>query len=188
MMQVSQDGNASSQWPSLGCHPSPRVVRVVRCSSRRAVGSRLPQHENTRQSGTPNSRCTVGWKGPPWVLVGPHTVGPGAFSAAFTVSSDAGAYLCNETYHCTMKAVCERPSAEPVPPPVLFLHLRAVQVFRRRVLRWSRRAWPTCLSPIQSSLRTWWLEHSRRPAGRSWSRNVAPVKPTPICGNFRWQM
>ena len=48
---------------------------------------------------------------------------PERFPVAFTVSSDAGAYLCNETYHCTMKAVCERPSTEPVPPPVLFLHL-----------------------------------------------------------------
>ena len=41
----------------------------------------------------------------------------------FTLSTDAGAYLCNETYHATMKAVCEQPSEEPVPTPVLFLHL-----------------------------------------------------------------
>ena len=45
------------------------------------------------------------------------------FPVSFTLSSDAGAYLCNETYHATMKAVCERPSTDPVPTPVLFLHL-----------------------------------------------------------------
>jgi len=45
------------------------------------------------------------------------------FPVPFTRSTDAGAYLCNETYHATMKAVCEQPSEDPVPPPVLFLHL-----------------------------------------------------------------
>ena len=45
------------------------------------------------------------------------------FPVPFTLSTDAGAYLCNETYHATMKAVCERPSTDPVPEPVLFLHL-----------------------------------------------------------------
>jgi len=48
---------------------------------------------------------------------------PDDFPVPFTVSIDAGAYLCNETYHATMKAVCERPSTDPVPEPVLFLHL-----------------------------------------------------------------
>ncbi|MEC8631947.1 MAG: NUDIX domain-containing protein [Candidatus Thermoplasmatota archaeon] len=48
---------------------------------------------------------------------------PQDFSVPFTLSTDAGAYLCNETYHATMKAVCERPSTDPVPEPVLFLHL-----------------------------------------------------------------
>lgn len=45
------------------------------------------------------------------------------FPVPFVVSSDAGTYLCNETYHCTMKAACELPLTDPVPPPVLFLHL-----------------------------------------------------------------
>ncbi|MDP6200362.1 MAG: NUDIX domain-containing protein, partial [Candidatus Poseidonia sp.] len=48
---------------------------------------------------------------------------PEDFPVPFTLSTDAGAYLCNETYHATMKAVCEQPSTEPVPEPVLFLHL-----------------------------------------------------------------
>lgn len=48
---------------------------------------------------------------------------PQDFPVPFTLSTDAGAYLCNETYHATMKAVCERPSTDPVPEPVLFLHL-----------------------------------------------------------------
>ena len=48
---------------------------------------------------------------------------PDDFPVPFTLSSDAGAYLCNETYHATMKALCEQPSSEPVPAPVLFLHL-----------------------------------------------------------------
>ena len=48
---------------------------------------------------------------------------PEDFPVPFTLSTDAGAYLCNETYHATMKAVCERPSTDPVPEPVLFLHL-----------------------------------------------------------------
>lgn len=45
------------------------------------------------------------------------------FPVPYTLSTDAGAYLCNETYHATMKAVCERPSTDAVPIPVLFLHL-----------------------------------------------------------------
>ena len=48
---------------------------------------------------------------------------PDDFPVPFTLSTDAGAYLCNETYHATMRAVCERPSTHPVPSPVLFLHL-----------------------------------------------------------------
>ena len=48
---------------------------------------------------------------------------PAAFPVPYSISTDAGAYLCNETYHASLKATCESPSTSPVPPPVLFLHL-----------------------------------------------------------------
>lgn len=47
----------------------------------------------------------------------------GRFPMNYTVSYDAGAYLCNETYHATLKAQCQHNQASPVPSPTLFLHL-----------------------------------------------------------------
>ncbi len=47
----------------------------------------------------------------------------GAFPTAYTISMDAGAYLCNETYHATLKALSEVGTHDPLPPPALFLHL-----------------------------------------------------------------
>jgi pyrrolidone-carboxylate peptidase/8-oxo-dGTP pyrophosphatase MutT (NUDIX family) len=45
------------------------------------------------------------------------------FPTPYTVSVDAGAYLCNETYHATLKALCEVDESTPLPAPSLFLHL-----------------------------------------------------------------
>ena len=45
------------------------------------------------------------------------------FPTPYSLSIDAGAYLCNETYHATMKALTEATTSRPIPPPVLFLHL-----------------------------------------------------------------
>ena len=48
---------------------------------------------------------------------------PAGFPTAYTLSTDAGAYLCNETYHATLKALCEVGTHGPQPPPSVFLHL-----------------------------------------------------------------
>ena len=48
---------------------------------------------------------------------------PELFPTAYTLSMDAGAYLCNETYHATLKALCEVETHGPLPPPAIFLHL-----------------------------------------------------------------
>ena len=45
------------------------------------------------------------------------------FPSTYTISVDAGAYLCNETYHATLKALCEVEASTPLPSPALFLHL-----------------------------------------------------------------
>ena len=45
------------------------------------------------------------------------------FPTDYTLSMDAGAYLCNETYHATVKALCELPTPRALPTPCLFLHL-----------------------------------------------------------------
>ena len=45
------------------------------------------------------------------------------FPTPYSLSLDAGGYLCNETYHATMKALMEATTSRPIPPPVLFLHL-----------------------------------------------------------------
>ena len=45
------------------------------------------------------------------------------FPKPYSLSLDAGGYLCNETYHATLKALAEVSTPRPVPPPVLFLHL-----------------------------------------------------------------
>ena len=45
-----------------------------------------------------------------------------AFDTSFSVSTDAGAYLCNETYFRTLSAVASSES-NPIPAPCLFVHL-----------------------------------------------------------------
>ena len=45
----------------------------------------------------------------------------------FGVSCDAGAYLCNETYHATLKAQCAHERESFIPHPTLFLHLPSEQ-------------------------------------------------------------
>ena len=45
------------------------------------------------------------------------------FPTNYTLSVDAGAYLCNETYHATLKALCQLGGRIPLPSPALFLHL-----------------------------------------------------------------
>lgn len=49
------------------------------------------------------------------------------FPVNFGVSCDAGAYLCNETYHATLKAQCVHDRESFIPRPTLFLHLPAEQ-------------------------------------------------------------
>ncbi len=49
------------------------------------------------------------------------------FPVNFGVSYDAGAYLCNETYHATLKAQCVHAHDAPIPSPTLFLHLPSEQ-------------------------------------------------------------
>lgn len=45
------------------------------------------------------------------------------FPSPLMFSYDAGAYLCNETYHATLKSLCASSQATPTPTPALFLHL-----------------------------------------------------------------
>ena len=45
------------------------------------------------------------------------------FPSTLTFSFDAGAYLCNETYHATLKSLCNTHHTTAMPPPALFLHL-----------------------------------------------------------------
>lgn len=45
------------------------------------------------------------------------------FPSRLMISCDAGAYLCNETYHATLKSLCASVHDTPTPPPALFLHL-----------------------------------------------------------------
>lgn len=48
------------------------------------------------------------------------------FNSPFEISTDAGAYLCNETYYRTLEAlVCMFDDAKGLPKPALFLHLPA---------------------------------------------------------------
>lgn len=49
------------------------------------------------------------------------------FPENFEVSYDAGAYLCNETYHATLKAQCLHEHEATMPSPTLFLHLPSEQ-------------------------------------------------------------
>ena len=49
------------------------------------------------------------------------------FPVNFDVSYDAGAYLCNETYHATLKAQCMHEQEATMPSPTLFLHLPSEQ-------------------------------------------------------------
>ena len=49
------------------------------------------------------------------------------FPVEFTVSCDAGAYLCNETYHATLKAQSMHQREPGMPSPTLFLHLPSEQ-------------------------------------------------------------
>ena len=46
-----------------------------------------------------------------------------AFSFPSTLSVDAGAYLCNETYFHTLRALANASHEQALPPPCLFLHL-----------------------------------------------------------------
>ena len=45
------------------------------------------------------------------------------FPLNYTLSFDAGAYLCNETYHATLKAQSLHGHGSHMPSPTLFLHL-----------------------------------------------------------------
>lgn len=47
----------------------------------------------------------------------------GTFPTSFEISTDAGSYLCNETYFRTLKQLVEPPHTSPLPPACLFLHL-----------------------------------------------------------------
>ena len=46
-----------------------------------------------------------------------------SFSSEFTLSTDAGAYLCNETYFHTLRALSNAKHAAALPVPCMFLHL-----------------------------------------------------------------
>ena len=56
------------------------------------------------------------------LLFGPQE----GFNSPFEISTDAGAYLCNETYYRTLEALaCMFDDAKGLPKPALFLHLPA---------------------------------------------------------------
>ena len=92
----------------------PRIERLARDK----LHMRLPDN-----AGRQVTDATIDDAGDRGCWVDPTVWEAEAFPTSYTVSTDAGAYLCNETYHATLKAVCEVGPSQPLPSPVLFLHL-----------------------------------------------------------------
>ncbi len=56
------------------------------------------------------------------IWVDPSRWPANAFNVPFHLSTDAGAYLCNETFFETLKSL-EESTQKPLPPPCVFVHL-----------------------------------------------------------------
>jgi pyrrolidone-carboxylate peptidase/8-oxo-dGTP pyrophosphatase MutT (NUDIX family) len=92
----------------------PRVERLAHDW----LSMRIPDNRGRQVSGRPIDG--EGHRGT-WLDV--SIWDPERFPVNFDVSYDAGAYLCNETYHATLKAQCMHEHEAVMPSPTLFLHL-----------------------------------------------------------------
>ena len=96
----------------------PRLERLARD----AIDMRIPDN-----SGRSIKGGVVDGTGHCGAWVDPSSWPSSFFPSAYTVSNDAGAYLCNETYHRTMKALLGQEHTSSFPSPCLFLHLPGSQ-------------------------------------------------------------
>ena len=108
------------QWDAIlhvGLCDSCEVPRIERLAQDK-LNMRMPDNAGRHVVG-----ATLDGEGDRGCWVDTTVWNPALFPTAYTLSTDAGAYLCNETYHATLKALCEVGTNAPLPPPSIFLHL-----------------------------------------------------------------
>jgi mutator protein MutT len=111
---------SGAHWDAIlhvGLCESCEVPRIERLASDR-LNMRLP--DNAGRQVIDSNIDGAGHRG---CWVDPTVWSADLFPCNYTLSMDAGAYLCNETYHATAKALCELPTSTALPTPCLFLHL-----------------------------------------------------------------
>ncbi len=92
----------------------PRVERTARD----ILDMRMPDNQ-----GRHVTRATIDGEGHRGTWVDPTVWDDAQFPVAFDVSTNAGAYLCNETYFQTLKQLVLSPHSAALPSPCIFLHL-----------------------------------------------------------------
>lgn len=118
--KTSQRIDGGERWDAIlhvGLCDSCTVPRIE-CLARDTLDMRIPDNAGRQVNNT-----AIDGQGARGCWVDPSVWSPEHFPSDYTLSVDAGAYLCNETYHATLKALSSGPGATPLPPPVLFLHL-----------------------------------------------------------------
>jgi pyrrolidone-carboxylate peptidase/8-oxo-dGTP pyrophosphatase MutT (NUDIX family) len=119
-METSNRWTAGERWDAilhLGlCEQcdAPRVERLAKD----VINMRLPDN-----AGRQLERQVIDGTGDRGCWVDPTFWNTDDFETTFSVSTDAGSYVCNETYFRTLSAVSSSPDAEPLPVPCLFVHL-----------------------------------------------------------------
>jgi mutator protein MutT len=94
------------------------VVPRFECVAQDRLAMRIPDN-----LGRQITEGTIDGKGDRGCWVDPSCWPTESFCSEVTLSIDAGAYLCNETYFHTLRALANSAHSGPLPSPCLFLHL-----------------------------------------------------------------
>jgi pyrrolidone-carboxylate peptidase/8-oxo-dGTP pyrophosphatase MutT (NUDIX family) len=119
-LQIAQRLANGERWDAIlhiGLCERCEIPRVER-TARDLLDMRMPDNQGRYVTG-----ATIDGEGHRGTWVDPTVWDASKFPVAFEVSTDAGAYLCNETYFQTLKQLILSSHTATFPSPCLFLHL-----------------------------------------------------------------
>lgn len=100
----------------------PRIERLAR----NELNMRIPDNRGRLLRNQP---ITNGGHRGTWV---DPTIWPAQFfPSPYSISTDAGAFLCNETYFRTLHALADQPVTQSLPIPCIFVHLPSETILNR---------------------------------------------------------
>ena len=137
---------------SGGCHLAPRSVRVVHPSTHGATCARLVEHANPDNNGRRVRNAALDGLGHRGCWLDLSSWDASRFPSTLTFSFDAGAYLCNETYHATLKSLCNAHHTHSDAAASVVSASSIASVHRRGRVRSQRCAWGTWCAPIPSQV------------------------------------